>query len=306
MVLTLAGTVVALAGLKLSSAIVAPILLALFLMVCFRPLGAWMEARRVPRVVSIVSTIVVIYGVLFVLGLCIYLAVARFAITVSQQSGKVIAFWQWVSGLLQSVGVATTDTRAMLNLVSPERLAEPGPVAAERLRVADLDAGLSGRAGLLHGPGRRQLLHPAPGRGALPAGDAASAGGLRQDDPQLLRGGGHLRRDRGRPRLDPAARPGRTERLAVGAAGLRHEFRPERGLPARADPARHRVAADGGLAARPDHRDRLLGDQRRGADPHPAGRGRRPGPAQHDPDVRGAGGVDLHAGRVSGQSWRSR
>lgn len=122
-VLTLAGTVVALAGLKLSAAIVAPILLALFLMVCFRPLGAWMESHRVPRVISIVSTILVIYGVLFVLGLCIYLAIARFAITVSQQSGKLIGFWQWVSGLLQSIGVATTDTRAMLSLVSPERLA---------------------------------------------------------------------------------------------------------------------------------------------------------------------------------------
>ena len=122
-VLTVAGTVVALAGLKLSAAIVAPILLAFFLMVCFRPLGAWMESHRIPRFISIISTILVIYGVLFVLGLCIYLAVARFAITVSEQSDKLILFWQWVSGALQSVGIATTDARAMLNLVSPERLA---------------------------------------------------------------------------------------------------------------------------------------------------------------------------------------
>ncbi len=122
-VLTMAGTVVALAGLKLSSTIVAPILLAFFLMVCFRPLGAWMESHRVPRFVSILSTILVIYGVLFVLGLCIYLAVARFAITVSQQSDQLLAFWQWTSGILQSVGVPTTDTGAMINLFSPERIA---------------------------------------------------------------------------------------------------------------------------------------------------------------------------------------
>jgi AI-2 transport protein TqsA len=123
-VLTLAGTVVALAGLKLSAPIVAPILLAFFLMVCFRPLGAWMEGHRVPRAISIVSTILVIYGVLFVLGFCIYLAIARFAVTVSRHGDRLMVFWNWSSGVLQSVGVPTTDTRAMVNLVSPERLAD--------------------------------------------------------------------------------------------------------------------------------------------------------------------------------------
>ena len=122
-VLTLAGTVIILAGLKISAPIVAPLLLAFFLMVCFRPLGAYLESRRVPRAISIVSVILIIYGVLFVLGLCIYLAIARFAVTVSRHSDQLATFWQWVSGILQSFGIATTDTRAMLNLVSPERIA---------------------------------------------------------------------------------------------------------------------------------------------------------------------------------------
>ena len=122
-VLTLAGTVIILAGLKISAPIVAPLLLAFFLMVCFRPFGAYLESRRVPRAVSVVSVIVIIYGVLFVLGLCIYLAIARFAVTVSRESDQLASFWQWVSGILQTFGIATTDTRAMLNLVSPERIA---------------------------------------------------------------------------------------------------------------------------------------------------------------------------------------
>jgi predicted PurR-regulated permease PerM len=67
--------------------------------------------------------VVIIYGVLFVLGWCIYLAVARFAVTVSRQSAQLTVFWQWVSGILHSFGIATTDTRAMVNLVSPERIA---------------------------------------------------------------------------------------------------------------------------------------------------------------------------------------
>ena len=122
-VLTLAGVVVALAGLKLAATIVAPILLAFFLMVCFRPLGAWMEGHRLPRAISVVSMILLIYGVLFVLGLCVYLAIARFAVTVSENTDQLAAFWGWVSGFLQSFGVATTDARAMVNLVSPERIA---------------------------------------------------------------------------------------------------------------------------------------------------------------------------------------
>jgi AI-2 transport protein TqsA len=122
-VLTMAGVVIALAGLKLAAPIVAPVLLAFFLMVCFRPLGSWMEAHRLPRVVSITTMILLIYGVLFVLGLCIYLAIARFAVTISQQSDQLAAFWSWVSGILLTFGVATTDTRAMVNLVSPERIA---------------------------------------------------------------------------------------------------------------------------------------------------------------------------------------
>jgi AI-2 transport protein TqsA len=122
-VLTMAGVVIALAGLKLAAPIVAPILLAFFLMVCFRPLGTWMESHRLPRVVSISTMILLIYGVLFVLGLCIYLAIARFAVTISQQSDQLAAFWSWVSDILLTFGVATTDTRAMVNLVSPERIA---------------------------------------------------------------------------------------------------------------------------------------------------------------------------------------
>jgi AI-2 transport protein TqsA len=122
-VLTLAGAVIVLAGLKAASSIIAPILLAFFLMMCFRPLGTWMEQHRWPKAVSIVAMILLIYGVLFVLGLCIYLAIARFAVTVSTESDRLAELWQWASGILQSFGVPTTDAGAMVSLVSPERLA---------------------------------------------------------------------------------------------------------------------------------------------------------------------------------------
>lgn len=82
-----------------------------------------MESHRVPRAVSIVSTILVIYGVLFVLGLCIYLAIARFAITLSEESAQLVAFWQWFSGIMQGFGIPATDAREVVNLISPERLA---------------------------------------------------------------------------------------------------------------------------------------------------------------------------------------
>ena len=120
---------------------------------------------------------------------------------------------------------------------------------------------------------------------------------LRPVHPQLLRRRGDLRRDRGRAGLAPAADPRRTERLAVGAAGFRHQLRPQRRLPDRTDPAGRDRAAHPGLAGGRDHRRRLLGAQRRRADADPAEGGRRPGPAEHDADLRRAGAVDVDPGR---------
>ena len=48
-VLTLAGIVIVLTAMKMTSLIIAPMLLAFFLMMIFRPLMAALERRRVPR-----------------------------------------------------------------------------------------------------------------------------------------------------------------------------------------------------------------------------------------------------------------
>ncbi len=121
--LTLAAVVVALAGMRATAAILAPVLLALFLMICFRPLGAWLERHRVPKGVVILVNVLVIYGVLAVLGLWLYLSVARFASTVGQNASKLTDFWNWAVGILQFLGIQTNDIRALVDLVSPSRIA---------------------------------------------------------------------------------------------------------------------------------------------------------------------------------------
>ena len=73
-VLTLAGVVIVCAAIKMTASIIAPVLLAFFLMMIFRPLMAALERRRVPRAVTIPLSIVLVYGVIVFLGLCVYLA----------------------------------------------------------------------------------------------------------------------------------------------------------------------------------------------------------------------------------------
>ncbi|HYI55515.1 MAG TPA: AI-2E family transporter [Microlunatus sp.] len=121
-ILTLAGSVIVLAAIKSTASIIAPVLLAFFLMMIFRPLMAALERRRVPRGVTIPLSIVLVYGVIIFLGACVYLALARFAIIVSENGDKFTELARWVGGVAQQFGVDPTNVQQIFTLISPARL----------------------------------------------------------------------------------------------------------------------------------------------------------------------------------------
>jgi AI-2 transport protein TqsA len=121
-ILTLAGSVIVLAALKSTASIIAPVLLAFFLMMIFRPLMAALERRRVPRGVTIPLSIVLVYGVIIFLGACVYLALARFAIIVSENAGKFSELARWVGGVAQQFGVEPTNVQQIFTIISPARI----------------------------------------------------------------------------------------------------------------------------------------------------------------------------------------
>ena len=121
-ILTLAGAVIVCAAIKTTASIIAPVLLAFFLMMIFRPLMAALERRRVPRGVTIPLSIVLVYGVIVFLGLCVYLALARFAIIVADNGAKFAELARWVGGVAQQFGVDPTNVQQIFTLISPARL----------------------------------------------------------------------------------------------------------------------------------------------------------------------------------------
>ncbi|MDN5803853.1 MAG: AI-2E family transporter [Microlunatus sp.] len=122
MITTLAATAIVAAAIKMTASIVAPVLLAFFLMVVFRPLMASLERRRVPRAVTIPLSILLVYGVIIFLGLCVYLALARFALIIAENADKFTQLAGWVSSTVQQLGIDPTNVQQIFTLISPGRL----------------------------------------------------------------------------------------------------------------------------------------------------------------------------------------
>jgi AI-2 transport protein TqsA len=122
-VLAIAGAVIALAGLKATSSILAPALLPLFLVITFRPISVALQRRKVPPVITMLLNLLLIYGVLIFLGLSIYLAITQFATTLIQNPGKLNAMIASGTDLLQSLGITNVSTAQIASLFSPSRIA---------------------------------------------------------------------------------------------------------------------------------------------------------------------------------------
>jgi predicted PurR-regulated permease PerM len=121
-ILTLAGVAIVSGALKLTAPIIAPVLLAFFLMMIFRPLMAALERRRVPRAVTIPLSILLVYGVIVFMGLCVYLALARFALIVAENGNKFTEVARYAGQLAQQFGVDPTNVQQIFTLISPARL----------------------------------------------------------------------------------------------------------------------------------------------------------------------------------------
>lgn len=122
-VLTIAGVVIALAGLKAVASIMAPALLALFLVITFRPIAAALERKGVPAAITMIITLILIYGVLIFLSLSLYLSITQFASTLYANPAKFNDLIQAGTDLLADLGVQNVDISQLTSLFSPSRIA---------------------------------------------------------------------------------------------------------------------------------------------------------------------------------------
>ena len=103
--LTLAALAVGCAGIYFTRSLVGPAFFALTLVLTVRPLVSWASRHRVPRPVSALSEVLIIYT--FVIGLFVALgvAVAQLVETLPQYSAKFQEIWTQLQGLLVSLGI---------------------------------------------------------------------------------------------------------------------------------------------------------------------------------------------------------
>ncbi|HEV2927915.1 MAG TPA: hypothetical protein VGW74_04415, partial [Propionibacteriaceae bacterium] len=77
--LSMAGVVVAVAGLRSASGIVGPAFLALILVITIHPLLAWLQRHRLPGWLAVALTMLVAYTSLVALAAALVFSVARLA-----------------------------------------------------------------------------------------------------------------------------------------------------------------------------------------------------------------------------------
>ena len=122
-VITIAAVAIALAGMKQMSGILAPTLLALFMVILFRPVAVYLERRGVPKALTMILTLVLVYGVLLGMGLAVYLSITQFATTLINNPDKFNDLLTSATALLQDLGIQSPDISSVTSLVSPSRIA---------------------------------------------------------------------------------------------------------------------------------------------------------------------------------------
>jgi AI-2 transport protein TqsA len=111
----LAAAVVVVAGLKAFSGTLGPTFFALVLVITVHPVQTWLQRHGVPRVLSVVALLLVIYVILFGLAASLGLAVARLATLLPTYSAQFNDLLTQSTDLLERVGVGQAQINSALS-----------------------------------------------------------------------------------------------------------------------------------------------------------------------------------------------
>ncbi|WP_159813899.1 AI-2E family transporter [Actinomyces sp. zg328] len=106
---TVAALVVCCVGMYYASRLIGPVFLALTLVITVRPLITWATRHRIPRPVSALAAIVIIYA--FVVGLFAFLGIAVMQLidTLPSYSNRFADIWTQLQDRLTRLGMSQTD-----------------------------------------------------------------------------------------------------------------------------------------------------------------------------------------------------
>lgn len=120
--LTIAGLVVAIAGIKSVASLVGPIFLALMLTVAVQPIPTWLRKRGLPRWAAFVTTALLVYGILIGLFAALVFSVARLASILPQYDDKFDDLVTSFQNFLTSHGVSHDKVQDMISHVDTSKV----------------------------------------------------------------------------------------------------------------------------------------------------------------------------------------
>ena len=114
-VIIVAGLAVSCAGIYFAQALVGPAFFALTLVITVRPLVSWASRHHVPRSVSAVGAIILIYAFVLMMFAALGVAIVQLVDTLPAYTAKFQAIWASIQDLLARFGV---DQSTLVNQVS--------------------------------------------------------------------------------------------------------------------------------------------------------------------------------------------
>jgi len=114
-ILAVAAIVVGCTGIYMLHGLLAPAFFALTLVITMRPLVAWASRHHVPRPISAIGAIILIYAFVISLFVALGVAIAQLVETLPDYSGKFEAIWAQFQALLGRFGV---DQSTLMSQVS--------------------------------------------------------------------------------------------------------------------------------------------------------------------------------------------
>jgi AI-2 transport protein TqsA len=102
--------------------LIAPVALALVLVILLHPVHTWLRRHRVPEVISLIAFVVVIFGVLVAIGAIIVLSLARLATILPGYAGDAAVLSQRIGARLADRGIGREQIQPALSALDLNRL----------------------------------------------------------------------------------------------------------------------------------------------------------------------------------------
>ncbi len=119
--LSIAGLIITIGGMKAVSGLVGPIFLALMLTVAVQPIPSWLRRKGMPSWLAFIATLLAVYGIILGLFGSLVFSVARLATILPQYSDKFQQYLDDFQKFLTDHGVSQEKVQSTISNINPSK-----------------------------------------------------------------------------------------------------------------------------------------------------------------------------------------